>query len=81
MYDSLVNVLAALIFFLFFIQALSEEISGHRPSLDDTVEAGRELEGYTDAESASLPDIGYTDLQRRYDIIKVCDRSKSDLHC
>ena len=54
-------------------QALSEEISEHKSDLTDTVEAGRELEGYTDAEPASLPDIGYSDLQRRYENLKVRD--------
>ena len=54
-----------------FTQALSELIAEQRSDLTDTVEAGRELEGYTDAEPASLPDLGYTDLQRRYDHLKV----------
>ena len=53
------------------LQALSEEISGHKADLDRTVEAGRDLESYTDAEPGSLPDIGYGDLQGRYDAVKV----------
>ena len=52
-------------------QVLSEEVSGRKSGLDDTVEAGRDLEAYTDAEPASLPDIGYTDLWKRYNDIKV----------
>ena len=47
------------------------EISGHKSDLDCAVEAGRDLESYTDADPASLPDIGYSDLQKRYDAVKV----------
>ena len=52
-------------------QALSSEIAAHKPQLEETVAAGRELEGYTDAEKASLPDIGYTALEERYNAAKV----------
>ena len=56
-------------------QALSSEIAAHKPQLEETVAAGRELEGYTDAEKASLPDIGYTALEERYNAAKV-DKKK-----
>lgn len=56
-------------------QALSSEIAAHKPQLEETVAAGRELEGYTDAEKATLPDIGYTALEERYNAAKV-DRKK-----
>ena len=52
-------------------QALSSDIAAHKPQLEETVVAGRELEGYTDAEKASLPDIGYTALEERYNAAKV----------
>lgn len=32
---------------------------------------GHELEEYTDADRASLPDIGYSALQERYEALKV----------
>ena len=53
------------------LQALQCEVSSHLPQLDETVTAGRELEGYTDAEKSSLPDIGYAALQERYAALKV----------
>ena len=59
------------VLFYLYIQALSELIAEQKSELIDTVEAGHELEGYADAEPSSLPDIGYTDLQRRYDNLKV----------
>jgi len=47
------------------------EIAAHKPQLEETVAAGHELEGYTDAEKATLPDIGYTALEERYNAAKV----------
>ena len=57
---------------LFCLQVLLSDVEAHSPQLDQTVAAARELEDYTDAERASLPDIGYTALQERYETLKVC---------
>ena len=35
------------------------------------VSAGHKLESSTDAEASSLPDIGYTALEERYNALKV----------
>ena len=50
---------------------LEEDIERHHPELKDVVIAGRNLEDYTDADSATLPDIGYTALEDRYNALKV----------
>lgn len=50
---------------------LAEDIERHHPELKDVVIAGRTLEDYTDADSATLPDIGYTALEDRYNALKV----------
>ena len=61
-------------------QALSEEISGHKSDLDSTVEAGRVLGSYTYSDAAAVPDIGLSDLQRRYDAIKVSETRDHTIH-
>ena len=61
-------------------QALSEEISGHKSDLDSTVEAGHVLGSYTYSDAAAVPDIGLSDLQRRYDAIKVNETRDHTIH-
>ena len=48
-----------------------EEIANHKSNLSDTIVAGHELESYTSADKASLPDLGYTSLEDRYNALKV----------
>jgi hypothetical protein len=69
--NSTVLDLLLILYILILPQAFSEEISGHKSDLDSTVEAGHELASYTYVDPAAVPDIGLSDLQRRYDAIKV----------
>ena len=46
-------------------------IAAHQPQLWETLDAGHNLEGYTDAEKTSLPDVGYTALGNGSNAAKV----------
>lgn len=48
-----------------------EDIQRREPELEGVVTAGHALEGYTTADSATLPDIGYNTLEERYKALKV----------
>ena len=53
------------------VQALADDIEQQHPQLKAAVSAGKALEDYTTADSAMLPDIGYTALEERYNALQV----------
>lgn len=48
-----------------------EDIERHGIQLESVVSTGHELEKYTSADPSTLPDIGYSALEDRYDALKV----------
>ncbi len=48
-----------------------EDIERHSSQLDSVVSSGHSLEEYTGVDPTTLPDIGYTAMEGRYDALKV----------